>query len=363
MKKNIILFFILFCSCACSKDLFEFSVMSYNLYNIFDDKVQGGEYSQYNPSNSQIWNSELYHRRIKLFSEVILDTYSGGADILVFQEVENVNVIKDLLNYYLRGYGYHYYSILESEDSTIANAIISKIRIKSVASYSVAIEEFSGLRDISAVDFDSPISFRLFVNHWKSRLGGADYTYSARQAQSRVLASAIAESLVDVKHCIALGDFNEPVYLMNGGEYALPSEYQAFDYCGTFFEEISSVELPEIGEDYEDGAGLAWAEEDDLGKLIITADRDCHCLEDGAGVMYFDREQGCSYYYQESWLAFDAVFVSQAFVDSVGWELESVRVIRSDKLLNSLGLPLRWSSKYSSGYSDHLPVLAIFKLN
>lgn len=363
MRKIVFVIFILFCSCGCTRNVFEFSILSYNLYNLFDDKVDGGEYAQYNPSNPQVWNSDLYHRRMKLFSNIILDAYRGGPDILAFQEVENEKVVKDLINYYLRGYGYNYLIFLKTDNANIGNAVVSKFPIKQAFAYKADIEEYAGLRDLLAVDIMLPVKFRLYVNHWKSRLGGDDVTFPARSAQSRLLAQAVGDYLTENKYCVVVGDFNEPVYLEREGRQVLTENYRAFSYVGEFFHSLEKLSE----------ASLSIEETNYEGHLHITAERFAKGVSEKGGevedkevevagqtVLFFDKEQGYTYNYQNEWLAFDAVLVSPGFADCHAWELESARVLNNEPLLNSRDEPFRWSSNYANGYSDHLPVLGIF---
>ena len=159
--KNILLTFALLLSStafAGSGVISSFSVMTYNLENLFDiTHDKGKEDYTYLPlalkdSSREVQNycnnlSNEYYKKSCLeldWSETILNAkiqnlikvitsaqYGFGADILVFQEVENSNVLNLLIRNGLGKLGYKYISLIEGPDKRgIDVGMISRFPIK-----------------------------------------------------------------------------------------------------------------------------------------------------------------------------------------------------------------------------------------
>ena len=76
------------------------------------------------------WSEEAKTKKILNIAKVISSLNSDGADIIAFQEIENINVLKDLFNQ-LEPLGYIDFVLLEGRDYRgIDSAIISKFPIK-----------------------------------------------------------------------------------------------------------------------------------------------------------------------------------------------------------------------------------------
>ncbi len=231
-NKALVLMIVLFSFSASAKT---FSIMSYNIENLFDTVHDEGKKDYtYLPlkvkqSSPKIqaycaamrvrhykrscykldWNMDTYKAKIKNLARVILSFNKGlGADIIVFQEVENKNALKDLIKYGLEGHGYKYISLIEGPDARgIDIGMISRYPIVSEKLNQVDISTAargSKTRGILETTFDIDSKLvTVFGNHWPSQ-GNNDRT---RLIASKVLEKAALASKSDL--VIALGDFNQ----------------------------------------------------------------------------------------------------------------------------------------------------------
>ena len=149
---NIFFISLLFANPLATEEL---SLMSYNVENLFDteddflkdDKaflpVTKKKHVYHIGACNKIevkkwrdeclyldWSEEAKTKKILNIAKVISSLNSDGADIIAFQEIENINVLKDLFNQ-LEPLGYIDFVLLEGRDYRgIDSAIISKFPIK-----------------------------------------------------------------------------------------------------------------------------------------------------------------------------------------------------------------------------------------
>ena len=212
-----------------------FTVMSYNVENLFDTSHEKGkkDFTQlplkkkksskkiqdfcsemknayYKKSCFELdWNKETYLAKIKNISKVIMAFDEGrGADIISFQEVENKNVLKDLVKYGLSDKGYSYISLIEGPDSRgIDTGVISRYPLIEETLHRVNIlEESKGRTTRGILESTFRVNKKnvtIFSNHWPSQ-GNSDQT---RLVASKILASKAVNSNSDI--VIAVGDFNQ----------------------------------------------------------------------------------------------------------------------------------------------------------
>ncbi len=133
----------------------EISLMTYNVENLFDNKDDLGKddkaflpatlkRSSYHKGHCKKievkkwrdeclyldWNEEAKTKKILNIAKVVSSFGSNGADIIAFQEIENINVLRDLFRE-LEPLGYVDFVLLEGKDYRgIDSAIISKFPIK-----------------------------------------------------------------------------------------------------------------------------------------------------------------------------------------------------------------------------------------
>ena len=80
---SIILFFgVLFSS--------ELKIATYNVENLFDDRISGSEYSEF---KSNRWNEAKYQQKLQKIARVLKHL---DADVVALNEIENQNVMKAL---------------------------------------------------------------------------------------------------------------------------------------------------------------------------------------------------------------------------------------------------------------------------
>ena len=156
MKTKVIAFiFFLNLFFALPISATEISLMTYNVENLFDTKDDMGKddkaflpasfkknaYHKGHCRGIEVkkWRDECLYldwsevakaKKISNIAKVVSSYDSDGADIVAFQEIENINVLKDLFKE-LKPFGYLDFVLLEGKDYRgIDSAIISKFPIK-----------------------------------------------------------------------------------------------------------------------------------------------------------------------------------------------------------------------------------------
>ena len=153
--KSIAFIFFLSLFFALSVSATEISLMTYNVENLFDTKDDMGKddkaflpasfkknaYHKGHCRGIEVkkWRDECLYldwsevakaKKISNIAKVVSSYDSDGADIVAFQEIENINVLKDLFKA-LKPFGYLDFVLLEGKDYRgIDSAIISKFPIK-----------------------------------------------------------------------------------------------------------------------------------------------------------------------------------------------------------------------------------------
>ena len=280
--------------------------MTYNVQNLFDDVSQGSEYAAVNPAGGR-WNSNLYHLKLCAVADVITCSNSLNPDIVLLQEVENINVIKELSETYLKGEGYSYLHISTEDYGAVHTAILSRYPISAVYSHRVWGTELKDQRFI--MEYSIKVGEKevlIFNNHWKSKSGSGN-SDRERQAAAELLIYKAKNGAADNPYIVAAGDFNN--------ELAKSPFFDSFAEAGAV-----------------------------LGELFYMKPAN------GDG----------SYVYKQEWLGIDLFLLSEAVV----MEMEPEVVYNnSDYLLNSYGFPSKFNTDAASGYSDHLPVILTVLLN
>ncbi len=317
--------------CGCSLDVQdahekEFKILTYNVQNLMDDKLDGDEYPEYRPSEK--WTTESYHMRLRKLNEVLTSRSIGLCDVLVLQEVEHEGVVADLLNRHMGRKGYLWYAVAKGEGSAIATALISRKKPKHVAVHAV-----EGARPVLEAVFETERGeIVIFAVHAKSQIGEFAETEALRLALSRVLKEAAARhqgSLV-----VLCGDFNTDPDSYKGNGFVQPplidiGEQKARSYMGS-------------------------------GSLGITGNRSLVYSD----VWYspfldtknrFEKPGTC--YFGGSWHNYDQFLGNGLLFDGLGWEYGSTEIIAPSVVLKPDGTPMAWNISSLSGVSDHLALL------
>ena len=322
-------------------------LMSYNVQNIFDDTDNGTEYPEFDPSVSE-WGTSQYNTRLFNLSEIIRRSVSGGPDLIALQEIENKRVAEDLVEDYLKGMGYNYIIVTDTENSAIQLGFISRLELKNIKVHQILINgKLIGRPVLEASVLADTHILHVFNNHWKSKLGGAEVTEPARIASAALLSRRIKELYLSdpMVEIVVLGDLNEnwDEYHRNNGDYTtalIPYEDKpAHNVTGSILitgskDIISYLSPADEIEQYSISLFSPWCTYSDV---------------DG------------SYVYHNSWESIDHVLLNSALFNLTGFEYMSFRVVLDDFLLNSWGEPLSWKTETGYGYSDHLPVLLVLE--
>lgn len=306
MKKIKILFLLLFFASGLFSETLK--IVNWNVQTFFDAKTDGCEYSEFIKSKN--WNVSAYEKRVERLSEMIKEI---GADVYVFEEIENSEILKDIANK-VSNYSWNErknwkYSIFaKNSGDSIGCAVFSRFPLHDTTIHNIDIrsenEKQPKCRPIIKTHIKTKDSeLVLFVNHWKSKSGGQEKSEKWRDYQEASLASLIEECINQGKAVLATGDFNRDIYefniFSNGNPNILLNGNVAV-YSPWFYAE---------GEIYETG----------------------------------------SYYYKDSWERIDHFFSSPSVC------LKNFKTLQGH-WSNDDGTPYRYKVYNGQGYSDHLPI-------
>ena len=335
------------------KRLKSVSIMTYNLENLFDnlhdkgkndytylplavknasqevqDYCAGMTNSYYQKSCYELdWSDHIIEKKLTNMAKVIKSYNSGrGADIIAFQEVENIRILKTLVNKKLRKLGYKYISLIEGPDSRgIDVAVISKYPIVGEKTHHIDLFPYSSRQTRPILEVKIKMGSKkivVLVNHWPSQ-GNVDET---RIRASEVLSNIAQNFRADL--VIATGDFNTSKDdLLNGiTENILP-----------IFEDIE-VKSRRVRRGLPEGTHWYKGEWESLDKMFV--------LKDSL------RRRGVRVDYSR----FDIINHNYMMQD-LEWEDWDTGVMHFSK-----DVPIRFDSKTGKGFSDHLPVVGRFIL-
>ena len=283
-------------------------VMNWNLQTFFDAQFDGNEYTDFKSAKSG-WNEEKYTLRLERLATVIT---ALDADVLVFEELEKEAQLQDISNKLAGTFRlsklYPYGTFASGRNSSIGCAILSRFPLTDITVHELDVRTSEGTQPamraiIRATVLVGEKRLVLFVNHWKSKSGGAEASEVWRKKQEAQLARLMAESLKTEKALLALGDCNKDIteFSCAGNSVVLDS-----------FLRVNSPWLTEDGSAQKTG----------------------------------------SYWYKGAWERIDQFFTAgNARVSNFCAENNGVWA-------DSAGYPLRYKLWNGSGYSDHLPLTA-----
>ncbi|MEI6435888.1 MAG: hypothetical protein WCP32_13660 [Bacteroidota bacterium] len=185
-----------------------------NLYDTIDDPLKSDE--EFLPNSKIAWNTERYNVKLNNIARALISIDSVNLPAVIgFAEVENIDVLMDLINKTGLKRG-KYEAILEegSDQRGIDVALIYRKEVlqyighwafPSANSFKTRMVLYVKLAD-SKKD-----TFHIFVNHWKSRSGGATETEAQRLENAQVLkhfTDSVLSRNAGAK-VIIMGDFND----------------------------------------------------------------------------------------------------------------------------------------------------------
>ena len=311
------------CSCDIEGDPKAFRVLSYNVQNLFDARLDGGEYPEY--QDPKVWTDRSYRMRLDALSKVLLSSKLSFPDVIVLQEVEGLSVVEDLLSRYLGRKGYRWYAVAKGGDAAIAVAVISRHPIASTAVHGAY-----GIRPVLEATIATEAGdVCLFALHAKSQIGDGQ---ALRLSLAKVVARASYERPGSA--VLLCGDFNEnPTSIWDS-----PSTQPA----------LVDMSHPDAGRFQMDGSlGL-------VGSRTALAPSLYYCayLDEG---WKGSAPGSCSW--DGLWHRYDQILANGKLFDGMGWEYESFSIENLPSLCSSDGRPFAWNVRTMQGISDHFPVL------
>lgn len=329
MKKIfVVLITLTVLGCCFPKNPDTWTVMSWNVQNLFDGVDDGTEYSEFDPGKGN-WNNRLFERRLDRVAEVILKAESRGADLVVLQELENENVLNNLVKGPLKGKGYEY-TIAIPGFSIIRSGILSRYPIREVEVVDCGLWGERSLRPALGFSVLTPGGeVYVIALHWKSPRGGRVSTEAARRKEALVVRNMLVAklSINPESRIIVVGDFNTP----GDGEI----EPAALGPYGTeaVLWRIDLAEWPPY---------------------------------DSTDIVLFDPEpsEGLpgTYNFRGEWDRPDRALLTSALVQGESIIFQDARISDLEIILDHRGYPQAWRTDLEEGYSDHLPLILKFSI-
>lgn len=303
-------------SCTHQKEIKSFTILTWNMYAFFDSTENGYEFDGFKEKDG--YDGEKYKNRIEKTARVIIENFNSP-DILILEEVESIEVLRDLQNAGLNKKGYNYYGLAEGDNDGLYVAFISKYNPISLSVHGV-----DNVRPILELTFllegEEIVVFGL---HGPSQLKEENDTL--RFETFSLLRSLIREK--EGSAVISLGDYNS--YVGNK------------DNLMVKVVNAGNKEIP----------------------LLITGDG----FEAKGNVLYspfYDNEketEGGTYFYEGEWNYLDNILMNNRFFDGRGWEYKGCKVMNDTLLTDYMGRPKKYDSKTEKGYSDHFAIMAYFE--
>jgi len=329
-------FFILFLFSivfSCAKPI---KIASYNVENLFDDVYNGSEYDEYIP-HKHGWDSRMAQIKLEHTAEVICDI---DANIIALEEIENRYVLTRLQKLLKRaGCEYRYSAITTKTNAPIQVALLSRYFIRQTKELQVSYSP--KVRNILEVVVDiQGYPLHIFVNHWKSR-GRAGYE-SKRVKFAKRLKKRL-DALPKGSEYIILGDFN--------------TNYDAYEGLDKKIDDTGGVVgLLDILPMMRDGR---------LASEKLVASNDKYLYDLWLELPYSQRYSH-KFYSNKSTL--DHIIIPHSMFDNqkIDYVNDSFKVFRKRYLFDRWGIN-HWQIKHhkhtGKGYSDHLPIYALFNTN
>ena len=309
-----------------------FSIMTMNVQNLFDAKddykkddkaylplsMKQNEAHQSSCKKIRVktwrneclyldWSDEAKDAKLKNIFNTIISYEEAGPDIIFFQEIENLNILRQLF-VLLESYGYKYYQLLEGNDYRgIDNAVISKYEIKESKLHYI---KFTGKN--SKKDTRPILDILINIQNTDVRFYGVHFPAPYLDYEMRDQAFiTLNELLINNKEpSIALGDFN-----------------------------VTSVE--ETKENMFNKHSNLWEIAHFIGCI------DC---------------KGTYYYAPDNnWSFLDTILASKN--RNISLIPESIQLLKTPINIDDDNKPLRFSTKNFKGVSDHIPLVAKVKLS
>ena len=175
-------------------------VASYNVENLFDLHRDGSEYEEYIPFNRHGWDERAYRIKLRNVAQVLCDL---KPDVVGLQEIESDRALRDLQrSVEACGWKMPYRAIADRKPTVVKTALLSRYPV--AAKREIDPDGSLKTRNILETTLDvRGWPLKIFVNHWKSRSGP--------ESRRIVSAKALMRRLMQLPKStdyILLGDFN-----------------------------------------------------------------------------------------------------------------------------------------------------------
>lgn len=255
------------------------TIISYNAQTFFDLINDGREFEQFKKSKNK-WNEKDYDKRlnrlleaIKICSNELKDT-EDTPDLLVLQEIESEEVIKDIAKRLNQTNCYKECVFLSPCDGLAFNtAIFSKYKILNAKAHNIYSKD-NPLRPIIEANilinlYGKDINITLFGVHWKSKKTNG---FSLRAMQEILLYNKMKEKEKFSDYVIACGDFNQ-----NDFEF---SKMKSFNNAWKLYKECNEKSINECEEDEALGSYCYKGKWERLDHIFYLQNPNSkHCLE------------------------------------------------------------------------------------
>lgn len=161
--------------------------------------------------------SSIFEKERRLTASAIKDT---NADIIGLQEVENLDTLKSFQSQFVKKYPFQY--VIDGNDPRLIDvAVLSKIEAKFLKTHQFDKNGTKKIfsRDCLEIEYDlNGTPFTLFINHFKSMLGGRAETMDRRKKQSERVVKIIKDKFGNNpsnENFAVMGDLND--YLPSAG--------------------------------------------------------------------------------------------------------------------------------------------------
>ncbi|OCL86057.1 Endonuclease/Exonuclease/phosphatase family protein [Aliarcobacter thereius] len=320
----------------------ELKIASYNVENFFDLSNDGTEYKEFIPNNKSLWNQRNFNIKLKNILQVINDI---DADIIALQEIENEGLMK-LLKQKLPKYSY--YSFAKYPKSAVGIGFLSKIPIKNSSIINVKFQKAIYRPILESTFSYENIEFKIFNNHWPSKRASENYRIKYAQALQNRL-----KELPNNYDYIVLGDLNSNY-----------NEFETFKRDKKLNQSAGLTGINHILNTIIDDKYITYF--DILDNKLIKNKRIHYNLW-----LELDTKDRFSTKFRNQNNTPDNMILSPSLFNNNGlnYILKSFNVFKPTYLFSNNQV-IRWemsNNKVSihkgSGYSDHLPIYAFFKIN
>ena len=307
------------------------SVMSYNLENFFDtyddlgkddkaylplsDKQDQSHIDACNKIRVSKWKNECLYldwsdeNKNKKLNNIVatIRSLDTTPDVIAFQEIENINALKDIF-YKLKDEGYIDYVLIEGNDYRgIDNAYLSKYKIQKTKQHKIIFSPEFSTKDTRPI-LEAVIDFNGKPIHFYNVHFPAPYNPIGMRKDAFNTLKKITSSHSNA--VIALGDFNVTSFEANNN------------------------------------------------KIFVSLDKDW----DISHIAGCSNCSGSHYYRRDdNWSFLDVIIIKEN--RGISFKNESINVLKTNINTNKEGKPLSFNMNNGEGVSDHLPVIATISIN